>query len=134
MGDEVAPDRLASVELFAGLSDEERSAVAATMRLQRFARGGVVAEEGDLPTKFFVMLDGHVTVHRDGRHVADLGPGEVFGEAGAAALQPRNASVIATTPVEVAVMMGWDLRDLMTALPALGARVEALIADRASSA
>jgi hypothetical protein len=33
-----------------------------------------------------------------------------------------------------AVMMGWDLRDLMTALPALGARVEALIADRAASA
>jgi CRP/FNR family transcriptional regulator, cyclic AMP receptor protein len=131
---EVAPERLGGVGLFADLSDEERAQVADRMRLERSPRGAVVAEEGDLPTKFFAILDGHVTVHRDGHHVADLGAGEVFGEAGVAALQPRNASVIATTAVEVGVLMGWDLRDLMVAIPALGARVEAMIADRASPA
>lgn len=129
---EVAAERLGEVGLFTDLSDEERAQVAEQMRLERSPRGAVVAEEGDLPTRFFVILDGHVTVHRDGHHVADLGVGDVFGEAGVAALQPRNASVIATTPVEVGVLMGWDLRDLMTAIPALGARIEAMIADRAA--
>jgi CRP/FNR family transcriptional regulator, cyclic AMP receptor protein len=127
MTDRVDAARLADVELFSELTDEDREQVAQMMRLTRAPVGTVVAVEGDLPTKFFVLLTGTVTVHRAGRHLADLGAGEVFGEAGAVVLQARNASVIATTPAELGVLMGWDLRGLIARYPSVKERIDALV-------
>jgi len=79
-----------------------------------------------------VLISGRVTVDRDGSHVVDLGPGDFFGEVGVLSLENRNASVIATTPVEVAVMMGWSLRELMDRQPELAARLEKAAAARST--
>jgi CRP-like cAMP-binding protein len=126
--------RLASVEVFSDLSDEEVERVAAQMRLVTLRVGGVPVEEGDLSSRFFVILNGAVTVHRAGHHVADLGPGDAFGEGGVLGKQSRNATVIATMPTELAVLMGWDLRELVERLPALKARLDSLVARRSSDA
>jgi CRP-like cAMP-binding protein len=93
----------------------------------------VLAEEGDLPTSFQVLLDGHVTVHRDGVHLDDLGAGDYFGEVGVLSLGARNASVIATTPVRVATAMGWDLRSLLDENPELRAKLTETAANRTKS-
>ncbi len=111
--------RLAEVGLFATCSPEEVERFGAELRLDRHPVGTVLVEQGDLSIKFFILLTGHVTVHRDGVHVADLGPGDFFGEMGVLALEERNATVIATTPVEVAQMMGWRLRETLADLPGL---------------
>lgn len=116
--------RLAPVDLFSSFTAEERQKVANCMKTEEHPLGSVLVEEGDLPTKFFVLLDGHVTVHRHGHHVADLGPGDYFGEVGVISLEPRNASVIATTPVEVAVTMGWELRNVLAESPDLRSTLE----------
>ena len=105
--------------------DEDRAALAEIMRIEDRPRGHVLVEEGDIPDKFFLLVNGHVTVHRSGLHLADLGPGDIFGETGVLALKPRNASVIATTPVQVAVAMGWDVRSLLPGRPSLKAALEA---------
>lgn len=130
---QVSGDRLAGVELFADLSDAERAEVASKMRLIRVPVGNVLAEEGGLASKSFVILDGAMTVHRAGRHLADLGPGDVVGETGALALLPRNATVIATLPSEIAALMGWDLRELLERFPAVKARADALVAARTAT-
>ncbi|HLU31643.1 MAG TPA: cyclic nucleotide-binding domain-containing protein [Acidimicrobiia bacterium] len=119
--------------LFADLSDEERSALGQVMRVEQYPVGKVLAEEGEPSSKFFVILDGHVTVHRQGRHLADLGPGDIFGEMGVLSLEARNATVIATTPVQVAAAMGWDLRTAIEGMPKLRERLEASAAARQSS-
>ena len=121
MQEAVAPERLAAVGLFSDLSAAELDKVASVARPLQAPTGSVLAEEDDLSTRFFVILEGTVTVHRAGRHLADLGPGDFFGEAGTTTLAPRNASVIATTPVEAAVVMGWDLRRMLDQLPSLKA-------------
>lgn len=126
-------EQLAAVDLFSSLSAEERADVAAVMDLVSAPVGTVLASEADeLQTRFFVLLTGTVTVHREGRHLADLGPGEVFGEAVAVAAQPRSATVIVTTPAELAVMRGWDLRELLQRQPALRARLDEITASRAA--
>lgn len=130
----VAADRLAGVELFSDLSDDQRAQIATQMRLVRVPVGEVLVQEGDLPSKFFVILDGAMTVHRDGHHLADLGPGDVAGETGAVGLLPRNATVIATLPSEIAVLMGWDLRALLDEFPSIKERADAVIAARAANA
>lgn len=88
-----------------------------------------MSEDTD-PTKFFLLLSGHATVHRGGQHLNDLGPGDVFGEIGVLSLEPRSATVITTTGARVAVAMGWDLRDLLDKSPHLKARVESLASAR----
>jgi CRP/FNR family cyclic AMP-dependent transcriptional regulator len=115
------------------VADEDRAALAEVMRIEDRPRGNVLVEEGDIPDKFFLLVNGHVTVHRSGRHVADLGPGDIFGETGVLALKPRNASVIATTPVQVAVAMGWDVRGLLPERPSLKAALEAEAEQRDST-
>lgn len=128
----VEASELSGVDLVAGLSDEAVEAFAAELKRERHPVGYVLAEQGDISSKFFILLDGHVTVHRDGAHVADLGPGDIMGEMGVIAQKSRNASVIATTPIEVAVAMGWSLRECMDAQPDLKARLEAVVAARSS--
>ena len=54
----------------------------------------------------FLLFDGDVTAHRSGHHPADLHAGDVFGEAGTVSLEHRNATVIATTPARLGVLMG----------------------------
>lgn len=88
--------------------------------------------DDDLKAKFFVLLQGTVTVHREGRHLADLGPSEVFGEAVSVAGQPRSATVIVTTPAELGVVMDWDLRELLERQPSLRTRLDAIVSSRAA--
>ena len=119
--------------LSTGLSAKDWTALGRVMKVRNHPRGTVLAEEGDLPTAFHVLLDGHVTVHREGVHLNDLGAGDYFGEVGVLSLQTRNASVIATTPVRVATAMGWDLRTLLDENPELRKKLTETASNRAKS-
>lgn len=121
---------LGAVGSFGDLSADGVAEIARVMRVDSLPRGHVLIEEGDLPDKFFVILDGHVTVHRQGVHLADLGPGDFVGETGVLALEARNASVIATTPVRLAVAMGWEVRGLLDTVPGLRDELTAVAAGR----
>jgi CRP-like cAMP-binding protein len=132
MSDAGTAARLAEVAFFSGLSTEEVERLAQQVRVEHVPAGTLLAEEGELSSKFMIVLDGHVTVHRAGHHVTDLGAGDVFGEAGTVQLQPRNATVISTTRAEIATLMGWDLRDLLARSPAVRDRAEAIVAERAA--
>lgn len=130
----VEAGELGDIGFFEGLSEDDLAAIAAKMRRTRVPVGTVLAQEGELASKAFIVLSGALTVHRDGRHVADLGPGDIVGEAGTTMLLRRNATVIATMPSVIAVLMGWDLRGLVERFPVLKARVEAMAAARATQA
>ena len=65
------------------------------------APGERLIEQGAIGDAFFVIGTGHVDVSRDGVTIADLGPGQHFGEVALLTDEPRNASVLAHTPVRV---------------------------------
>ncbi|BCS35107.1 hypothetical protein TBR22_A43330 [Luteitalea sp. TBR-22] len=70
--------------------------------------GDVVIAEGDPADEFFVIIEGQVEVTRLDREarpvlLASLGPGDYFGEMGLLRGAPRNATVRASTPLEVLV-------------------------------
>ena len=76
--------RLAQVPLFAALSPDWLRWLAHRGTEVRFATGATVAEQGQGPNGFHVVLEGRVSFARrvGGReaHVVTLGPGSVFGE------------------------------------------------------
>jgi CRP/FNR family transcriptional regulator, cyclic AMP receptor protein len=132
MSEAVDAQQLEGIRLFSGLPAEVLSDVAAQLLLTEAPVGEVVIAQDDLPTKLFLLFDGDVTVHRGGHHVADLHAGDVFGEAGTLSLEHRNATVIATTPARLGVLMGWELRDLAADSPELSARLDELTASRSA--
>ena len=121
---------LEHVGFVTGATEQERDELAAVFRVEERPVGTPLTVEGDDPTKFLVLLDGYVTVHRDGRHLRDLGPGASFGELGVIDIAPRTATVIATTPVRLAVAMGWDLRQQLQHNEALKSRLARSVEER----
>jgi aromatic-L-amino-acid decarboxylase len=78
----------------------------------------------DSTRDFFYILDGTVEVTIDGQHVAELGPGEFFGELaalewGAGFAYPRLATVTALTPFRALVVPAESLDAMFRELPEL---------------
>jgi hypothetical protein len=58
-----------------------------------FAADETVVREGEVGDVLFVVMAGSVVVERDGRKVAELGPGAAFGELALLDGEPRHATV-----------------------------------------
>ena len=126
-------DRLKSIPLFASLSKRERAAVARSADEVDIREGKELVREGELAYEFFVIEDGTAEVRRDGDAVAELGPGDFFGEMGLMDWLPRNASVVATSPMTAIVMTGPDFRRIARDLPGVAERIGPAMEERSRS-
>jgi len=101
-------------------------------------RGGTVCcREGQPGDEMFVVGSGKYTVggKLGSRTVvfAELGPGDVFGEMAVVTGQPRSATVIAQSDGYLLALSRDSFRSLAQRYPSLGAAVERLVQERASS-
>jgi CRP/FNR family transcriptional regulator, cyclic AMP receptor protein len=126
----VDPNRLRSLPLFADVSDEELSEVATFAQEISVEAGRRLVREGDFSYEFMAIEEGEAEVTRHGEHVADLGPGDFFGEMGLLEKTLRNATVTATTPMQLVTLTGWDLRRIERTVPQAVARVRAVLEAR----
>ena len=117
-------DALRETALFAGMSADEVAAAAEHFEEVMVRVGDELTHEDDFGYSFFVVLEGHVTVRRDDETLAELGPGDHFGEVALVQGQKRNATVKAAEYGRVAKMMIWDFRELVEKNPVLAARIQ----------
>jgi CRP/FNR family transcriptional regulator, cyclic AMP receptor protein len=80
--------------------------------------------------KAYVILDGTVSVRRDGEEVAQAGPGDIIGEAAIMNQKLRNASIVAITPLELIHLSAEALRRLSVEMPAFHEALEKVAAER----
>jgi CRP/FNR family transcriptional regulator, cyclic AMP receptor protein len=92
---------LARVPMFAGLSKRQRQAMARVCSSRRWPPDSRVVVEGSKDQFCFIIVEGTVDVHRAGRRIAELGPGEFFGEMEMLDPGPRGRSATVTTVTEV---------------------------------
>jgi CRP-like cAMP-binding protein len=126
--------RLKEIDLFSGLSKHELEEVAQLADEVEVEAGRVLGREGSIAYEFFVIEDGTASVEVDGQPVVELGPGEWFGEIGLLASDRRTATVVAKTPMRLAVIFGPNFRDLTRRLPGVGETIRAEIAERLARA
>jgi CRP/FNR family cyclic AMP-dependent transcriptional regulator len=120
---------VAGISLFADLEEAECARVAELFEEQHLLPYGRPAVQGDFGYRFFVILDGTAVVRVDGDEVAELGPGDFFGEMALLGEEGRRtAEVEARTRIRCASVMGWDFRRLLDDHPGIRAKVEAAIA------
>ena len=77
-----------------------------------------------------MIVAGHASVRRDGRKIAELGPGDIVGELGLLLHRDHVATAIATTPLEVLVLPQRALREAVDEVPGLGWKLLQTFADR----
>src|SRR5437763_16599989 len=100
---------LKSVPLFSSLSDDARREFAVWVDELKVSSGKHLVDEGDYAYDLFVIEDGAAEVSRDGDHVADLGPGDFFGEMGALSKGQRKATVVAQRDMRLLTLSNGDV-------------------------
>ena len=108
---------LKTIPLFAEVPDEQLRKIAPFAEADEFAEGQVVVKEGGYSNHFFAIEEGTAKVERNGEHIADLGPGDVFGEQGLLEKQERSATVIATSRLRVIKIEHWELSRMRKSMP-----------------
>ena len=122
--------RLKQSPLFAGLNRKERQALAPRTDEVDLDQGRVIVREGEWPYEFFAIEQGTVEVRRGDQLLAELGPGDFFGEMGLVSDTRRNASVVASSPVTVIVMTAQAFRQTSREMPVVAAKIRAAIEER----
>lgn len=110
---------LSQVKLFSGLSPKELGVLAGLVRPFKFAAGEEIVREGDEGSRFYLINDGTADVTVRGKVVAQLGPGDHFGEIAVLDRQPRAATVTATTPMTTSSLASFSLRPVLREHPEL---------------
>ncbi len=90
--------------LFAAFSGEALQEVLTSTSLRSFAEGDIIVTEGEPGSSLFLIVSGHVKVFtraETGEHVplAELGPGDFFGEVSLLTGRPRTATITARDQV-----------------------------------
>jgi CRP-like cAMP-binding protein len=104
------PSRLTKIPLFSQLSEAEAHRLAAFASETSIAEGQILMKEGDYSTELIAIEEGEADIIQGGKKVAHLGPGDLIGEMGLLNREPRNADVIATTPMMVLKLTHWEIR------------------------
>jgi CRP/FNR family cyclic AMP-dependent transcriptional regulator len=124
------PNRLKEIYLFSQLSDEEAHRLAAFATETSVAEGQILMKEGDYSTELIGIQEGTADVLRDGETIASLGQGDVIGEMGLLTREPRNASVMATSPMRVMKLTHWEVNRMSSDTVQ---RIERVIQERRQS-
>jgi CRP-like cAMP-binding protein len=126
-------EELGRVSLFSDLSDDDVRAVATYADEVTVSEGKHLVDEGGYAYDLFVIVEGTAQVLVGGNVVAELGPGDFFGESGVIEKTERNATVIAKTRMRLVTLTGWDLRRMRRQLAPVWDKLEQAIKERARS-
>ena len=127
-------DALARAPLFGELSKHELGELAKATEDLEVEEGKVLMREGDLGREFFVIVDGAVSVTKDGKEIRSLGSGDFFGEIALVYDNARRtATVTTTTPLRFFVLTRQSFRSLLEHQPEIEVKVMDALEQRLAS-
>lgn len=96
-------EMLSRCEIFDRVTPRTMTQLADRMNVEQYPAGTRIIRQGDPGDKFYMIRDGKLVVRRDpgDQLIAEIGPGDFFGEAALMTGEPRNAHVDAVDEVVV---------------------------------
>ncbi len=98
------------------------------------AAGSALVVEGETAGTFFVIRSGTALLVRGDCPLSTLGAGDCFGEVDPVAPKPQPYGVITASPVRVLAFSSFGIGRLCDAIPGVGERLRAAIAQPPASA
>jgi CRP-like cAMP-binding protein len=118
-------NNLDGISLFERLSADERAEVARQADEIDVEAGKRLVSEGRFGYEFFVIENGRAQVVRGEQQIAELGPGDFFGEMALLGDTTRNADVVTATPLTAMVMTDSAFRSLARRMPDVAEEIRA---------
>ena len=126
------PSQLKRFSLFKDVDEAKLNKIAPFTMLVEFPEGKTIIQEGGYSNDFYAIEDGTVTVERAGESIAELGPGDIFGEQGLLEKQERSASVVAKTTVRALKIEHWELPRMRRSMPEVVDQLRKTVEERSS--
>lgn len=130
LGRDAKIELLKSTPLFAGCTKGELRELARNTDEIDLRDGYVFVREGRSGREFFVLVEGSAEVTAKGRKLAELGPGDWFGEIALLTKVPRTATVTAVGPVHSLVLTDRAFRRVVETVPSIAIKVLATVGER----
>jgi len=132
----VMDNLLADSPLFAILSNEERKSLAERFEFRDVPEGEVVVNEGDPGDSMFLIKSGKVSVSmnhpmkNETVNLAQLGPGDFFGEVSLVKNKPRTATIRAEVDSELMELKRPAFEEIASLHPEITDKIESTIEQR----
>ncbi|RLE24499.1 MAG: hypothetical protein DRJ50_04565 [Actinobacteria bacterium] len=123
-------DSLKNVPLFSACTKKELEKVAKASDEITMTAGTLVVDQGQTGREAFVVLDGNVTVKRNNRKIATLGPGSVVGELSLLDHGPRTATAVCETDCTLLVIDQRRFLGVIDDVPSISHKLLAALASR----
>jgi CRP-like cAMP-binding protein len=126
---------LTKVPILAGLSNEDREALASAIARKRYRRGDIVMQKDEPGHALFIVERGTVRIYVPSSQgndliLAVLGPGDFFGDLSLLDGRPRSASAAVGTDATLLTLERADFIALLTRRPAAAMAVLEAVAGR----
>jgi len=118
------------IDRFSDLSDKEVAKIASAGTYVTVPADWALMGEGTASDKAYLLISGEVSVRKDGKEVAQLGPGDIFGEMGIIKHKLRTATVVSLSRLEALHFTKEQVEDLEKSIPAFRAALEASATER----
>jgi len=122
--------KLDHIDRFSDLSDKEVAKIASAGTYVTVPADWALMGEGTASDKAYLLISGEVSVRKDGKEVAQLGPGDIFGEMGIIKHKLRTATVVSMSRLEALHFTKEQVEDLEQTIPAFRAALEASTTER----
>ena len=123
-------ERLRQIPLFADLAHRDLERLATWTDEVDVKAGKHLVEQGAFPHEFMLIESGTAEVVHDGNRIADLGPGDFFGEMALLEEHRRTATVTASSDLRIVVMHDRDFRAMEDEMPEVAQRIRAVMDER----
>jgi len=122
--------KLDHIDRFSDLSDKEVAKIASAGTYVTVPADWALMGEGTASDKAYLLISGEVSVRKDGKEVATLGPGDIFGEMGIINHKLRTATVVSMSRLEALHFTKDQVEELEQQIPAFRAALEASTTER----
>jgi CRP/FNR family transcriptional regulator, cyclic AMP receptor protein len=127
-------DLLANVAIFSGCTGRELTQVADLGTSTSVKAGTTITKQGGAGREFMLIVSGTARCTIDGVEVATLNSGDSFGELALLAGQPRTATVIADTDMDLLVLDPREFAQLLDSAPSISQKMLVTLAGYIRSA
>jgi hypothetical protein len=110
---------LRALPIFEGLTARQLMDLAGVVKEQTLPAESVVVTQGEFDDRFYLVVDGVVHILREERLLAEMGPGDFFGEIALFEGIPRTATAVTRTRVRLLRLERTDLMRLIEEMPAI---------------